>query len=107
MSSNCTDLSQEVHDWWFNADQVKAVIKSSGERLVLPLSRQNGSPPEKEIVFDNVSSIRIVDNQRIGWYDINRFYVDNPQQKAVIVGNIPIRIEIGSLYRLGITVSCL
>ncbi len=91
-----------VHDLYFDADALKTQIGASV--VTIPLSRKHKLPPEMELIFRNVSAMKILDTEKIGMYDINVIDIDIFQRNATIIGCIPIRVIIRSDRRLDIEV---
>jgi hypothetical protein len=83
------ELNYELHDKWFSVDNV--LYDETGGEFRLPYGEEKDCL-DRCLVISGVTSVHLVDTERVGFYDIYGVSVDLKSHTIHIEGCIPIEI---------------
>lgn len=98
LNRQSAELSDQLHDMWFNADKIRFYERKL--RLEIDLHRSSKTVAVALLAITEVEDLIIEDREQVGWYDIHHVDVSEDQLSFALFGNIPISIKCRGARRL-------
>lgn len=95
-TSELNSIISEIHDLWFDVEQVKNNYSDNSVKFGLASNSSDLKEKkiEKTLKVNNVANLEINDTEQVGYYDVNELIYDKDNKTVTVTTGVPIQIKI-------------